>query len=347
MPQDPAGQRLSGESTAVYRSVADHDAEPAAIGKYRVLEKLGRGGQADVYRALHPSTRKDVAIKWSRTPRSLVQGAWEAIQAEGGILARLDHPNLARMFDVDVYQDRVFLVMEYVQGRNLAQFVQGQKLTFRQAAMLVRGVAWGAEAIHRQGIVHQDLKPANILIDEKGEPRLIDFGLARLRHAWVDESRQPEGGTAAYMSPEQARGDSREIGPKSDVFALGGVLYFLLTGQPPFVGANQNEVIEKARQNQFDEALLRQKKVPGRLTHLCLQSARHGADEAANSSGVRPQAGRLCLAKQMASSHWRRGLGARAGARSDFASGDITETARAVRSEKEGVGRAGRQTMAQ
>ncbi len=124
--------------------------------------------------------------------------------------------------------------------------------------------------VHRRGIIHRDIKPRNILIDEAGEPRLIDFGLARLRHAWSDRPDPTWGGTLAYMAPEQARLEHDRIGPRSDVFGLGAVLYFLLTGQPPFVGETTDEVWDRAKRCEFEKDALRLAKVPRRLGRICL-----------------------------------------------------------------------------
>ncbi len=124
--------------------------------------------------------------------------------------------------------------------------------------------------VHRRGIIHRDIKPRNILIDESGEPRLIDFGLARLRHAWSDRPDPTWGGTLAYMAPEQARLEHDRIGPRSDVFGLGAVLYFLLTGQPPFVGETTDELWDRAKRCDFEKDALRLARVPRGLRRICL-----------------------------------------------------------------------------
>ena len=117
-------------------------------------------------------------------------------------------------------------------------------------------VAAAADYAAPAGIVHRDIKPKNILVDEAGEPRLIDFGMARLRHAWSDDRRESDGGTFAFMAPEQARiespDDRQKVGPRSDVFALGAVLYFLLTGRAPFHGETWREAWDRARRCDYD-----------------------------------------------------------------------------------------------
>jgi hypothetical protein len=177
-----------------------------------------------------------------------------------------------KIYDLDFHNDRPFLVMEYVHGRNLADYAREVPVTPRRAAEIVAKLAGALAMVHRRGIVHRDIKPRNILIDEAGEPRLIDFGLARLRHAWSDRADPTWGGTLAYMAPEQARLEHQRIGPRSDIFGLGAVLSFLLTGQAPFVGETQDEVWDRARRCEFDAGALRAARVPRRLERICLKA---------------------------------------------------------------------------
>lgn len=247
-------------------------ARPPIIGKYVVLSALGRGGQADVYRAVHATLGKEVVIKLARRPFEPGRPERDRLLAEGKVLADLDHPHLARVCDVDFHEGCPFLVMDYVPGRTLHEHALDQRRTPRQAAGLVAQLARALGAAHRRGIVHQDLKPRNILIDEADQPRIIDFGLARLVHAWADPLDQPDGGTAAYMAPEQARGEAEQINPRSDIFALGAVLYFLLTGQAPFRGQDRAEVLDRAKRCDFDRTALRNARVPRRLEGICLRA---------------------------------------------------------------------------
>jgi serine/threonine protein kinase len=245
---------------------------PAAIGKYIVLDVLGRGGQADVYRALHTALGKEVVIKLSRRPLGPGQADRDRLLAEGKLLAELDHPCMARVYDADSYEGHPYLVMEYVRGPTLRQHVEGQRPRPRQAAALVAQLARALAVAHRHGVVHQDLKPKNILIDEAGRPRVIDFGMARLVHGWADRRAQPEGGTVAYMAPEQARGEVERIDARSDIFALGAVLYYLLVGRPPFQGHDRLEELQRAERCDFDRRALRAARVPPRLEAICLRA---------------------------------------------------------------------------
>jgi hypothetical protein len=246
---------------------------PAAIGKYLVIGRFPRTGQADVFRVVHPGLARDLVLKLSLAPVR-PDGRCEIIE-EGRILASLDHPHLVRVYDQDFLDDRPYLVMEFIRGRTLDQLAGEGGLNPRRAAALLAKVAGAADHAHRHGVFHRDIKPKNILVDEAGEPRLIDFGMARLRHAWSDDPGSP-GGTFAYMAPEQARVESPEeqakVGPRSDVFALGAVLYHLLTGEAPFPGRNWQESMDRARRCDFDRKALDDPKIPRELRHICLKA---------------------------------------------------------------------------
>jgi hypothetical protein len=257
---------------------------PDAIGKYKVVGRIDGGGEADVYRVVHLKLGNDLVLKLSRRPCGTEDRS--GLVAEGRLLVDLEHPNLVRIHDLDFLGDRPFLVMEYVHGRNLADYARDEPVTPCRAALLVAKLATVMGVAHRHGIIHCDIKPKNALIDKLGEPRLIDFGMARLRHAWSDRVHPSFGGTFAYMAPEQARQEADRIGPRSDIFALGGVLYFLLTGHAPFSGKDQNEIRDRARRCEFDAGALRAAKVPRRLERICLKaleadpSRRHDSAEA-------------------------------------------------------------------
>ncbi len=246
---------------------------PAAIGKYRVVALLGSGGQGQVYRAVHPTLGHDVVIKLGRDA-VVSPEARNRLRDEGRILAQLHLPGLVRVHDLDFFEDRPYLVMEYVSGRTLDQYATQERPTARQSAVLVARTARALAAAHHAGVVHQDIKPQNILVDAAGQPWLIDFGLARQQQAWHADRTEPGSisGTAAYMAPEQARGETDRIGPWSDIFALGGVLYFLLVGQPPFAGRTWSEALDRARKAEWDRQALASRRVPRRLRAICSQT---------------------------------------------------------------------------
>src|SRR5262245_19412507 len=262
-----------------FRSVSIHmppvsapQPRPAQIGRYLVVGTLDSGGQADVYRAVHPTLDKELAIKLSRQAVGRLSDHRPLLVAEGKLLAKLDHPNLARIYDLDFHDDRPFLAMEYVRGPNLRQYAAEAPVSPRRATEIVSGVARALAVVHRHGVVHQDVKPHNVLIDETGRPRLIDFGMARLRHAWDDGARGTSGGTPAFMAPEQARGEDAAVGPRSDIFALGGVLYYLLTGKAPFRAATVSDTLALAGRCEFDRAALDRPAVPRTLRAISLKA---------------------------------------------------------------------------
>ena len=287
---DPAGtpgtDPLGPEAVAAARARAEGQEDfPDAIGGYKVVGLLDGGGEADVYRVVHIKLGNDLVLKLSR--RRVGADNQPGLVEEGRLLVDLEHPNLVRIYDLDFHDDRPFLVMEYVHGRNLEQYAGEEPVTPRRAAALVAKLAEVMAVAHRHGITHCDIKPKNILIDKLGEPRLIDFGMARLRHAWSDRVESSVGGTYAYMAPEQARLEIDRIGPRSDIFALGGVLYFLLTGQPPFPGETQDEIWDRARRCDFEAGALRAAKVPRRLERICLKAmAAEPADRYATAEAL-------------------------------------------------------------
>lgn len=261
--------------TGNQRGAAAPDGDrPAVIGKFLILDALGKGGQAKVYRAFHPTLGREVVIKLSRRPLDVTQADRDHFVAEGKLLADLHHPNLARVYDLDFHEGCPFLVIEYVRGRNLRQVAGEHPFNPRQAAVLVAKVARALAIAHRRGVLHQDIKPENILIDETGQPRLIDFGLARLRDAWAGEADEPGSisGTPAYMAPEQARGETDRVDQRSDVFALGAVLYQLLVGKAPFAGKDDYDALARAARCDFDGTALRDGGVPRRLEAICLRA---------------------------------------------------------------------------
>ena len=259
-----------------------------SIGKYKIISLLGSGGQGDVYRALHPELNRDVVIKLVR-PRWQVDAGTiiaplrksqiQQVFEEGRLLAQLSHPNVAQVYDVGQSEGCPFLVMEYVQGGTLDQYQRVNRLDSKQIARLLAAVSRAVGAAHTKGILHRDIKPQNIVVREDGEPKLIDFGLAKLADVWHSND-QPPGvcGTLGFMAPEQARGDMGQIGPAADIFGLGAVLFYMLTGQPPYhgsstlTGVNLYAILERAKRCEWDRTALDTPQIPKRLAAICARA---------------------------------------------------------------------------
>ncbi len=251
---------------------------PETIGSYRILNVIAVHGQGVVYRADHPQLNRQVVIKVSKD--ALAPYAHAAIIEEGRALASLSHPNIAHVYDLLLEAGRPGLVMEYIEGRNLADRYGNTPIPAADAAALVCTLALAIEHAHSKGVIHRDLKPANIVMRASdNEPRIIDFGLARVRSAFhpaIEDSSY--GGTVAYMAPEQARwllarqrGETLEdpTNERTDIFALGAILYGLMTGRRIYSFTNNMDGLEKAATGEIDESGLGDAAIPRALAELC------------------------------------------------------------------------------
>jgi|GEM_PF-3955742 len=232
---------------------------PSKIGKYQVIEFLGSGGQAEVFKAMHPLLKQEVVIKVGRFSSSSANN--DRLINEGRLLTQLEHPNICRVLDLDFHDGKPFIAMHYVAGKTLREITLDDKA----AVVLLEKVARAVEFAHSKGVIHQDIKPSNVIMDKSGEPFLIDFGLARF------ESDETDGivGTVGYMSPEAAKANKALIGPRTDVFGLGALLHFLLVTRPPLEGDTFRQTLEQAKKGKTDFPLLDRVKTPNRLKAIC------------------------------------------------------------------------------
>jgi formylglycine-generating enzyme required for sulfatase activity len=211
------------------------DALPERFGPYHIVQRLGKGGMGTVYLARDTRLDRPVALKvchLSNQPQAL-----ERFRREAKAAAALRHPNLCPVYEYDVRDGIPYLVMAYIEGPTLAERL-GERgpLPQREAALLVRQLALAMHEAHSHGVIHRDLKPSNVAIDERGQPVILDFGLARQGAGARLTHTGATLGTPDYMAPEQVRGDTAAIGPACDVYSLGIILYELLTGEVPFQG---------------------------------------------------------------------------------------------------------------
>jgi hypothetical protein len=217
---------------------------PTAFGDYELVEEIGRGGMGVVYKAVQQSLGRTVALKMLlrrdlATPADLAR-----FRSEAEAAARLDHPGIVSIFEVGECGGHPFYSMQLVTGTTLAKRLLEGPLAARDAAALLAKVADAVQAAHARGVLHRDLKPSNILIDAAGEPHVSDFGLAKRLEA--EESVTHTGailGTPCYMSPEQAAGSRGDVGPTSDVWSLGAILYQMITGRSPFQASSPMDTL--------------------------------------------------------------------------------------------------------
>ena len=259
---------------------SDREATAPEIGLpqipgYEILEVLGRGGVGVVYKAVHLRLNRTVALKMLLAGAFATRAERQRFAREAEVVARLRHPNIVQVYDVGDLDGRPYFTMEFVEGGSLAEMIAGTPRPARQAAELMATLADAIEAAHRGGIVHRDLKPSNVLLTADGTPKIGDFGLAR--HLEVGPSLTQSGaavGTPSYMAPEQARGKSGEAGPAADLYALGAVLYELLTGRPPFRAESAAETLHQVITRDPVPPSRLNAKVPRDLETICLKCLR-------------------------------------------------------------------------
>jgi WD40 repeat protein/serine/threonine protein kinase len=220
------------------------------FGDYEILSEIARGGMGVVYKARQSKLNRIVAVKMILSGELASQEAISRFFTEAQAAATLDHPGIVPVYEIGEHEGKHYFTMGYIEGKSLAEKVNQGPLPPKEAAEMTRKIAEAIAYAHNKGVIHRDLKPANVLLDANGEPKVSDFGLARKIEQ--DSGLTRTGavmGTPSYMPPEQAAGKTSQVGPLSDVYSLGAILYCLLTGRPPFQAANpldtMMQVIEK------------------------------------------------------------------------------------------------------
>jgi serine/threonine protein kinase len=243
-----------------------------AIPDYQILGELGRGGMGIVFKARQTSLKRVVALKMIRDGVLADSEHLVRFQREAEAVAQLQHPNIIQVYEIGEYQGLPFFSMEFATGGSLAAMLAGKPLPPMQAAEMSRTLAQAVHHAHQRNIIHRDLKPANVLLAEDARLLITDFGLAKLldRDTVLSLSGAVMG-TASYMAPEQAEGKVHEIGPATDIYALGAILYELLTGQPPFKADTWQATVQQVIHKEPVPPTQLQPQVPRELEAVCLK----------------------------------------------------------------------------
>src|SRR5882762_8975838 len=222
----------------------------STLGTYKILEKLGEGGQGTVYKAVDSKLGRSVVIKVLPAELTVKEAYLKRFEREARLASSLDHPNICTIFDLNEINGIHFIVMQYIEGRNVRQLVHGRPLSLESALSITSQVTDALAAAHERGIIHRDIKAGNVMVTPTGQVKVLDFGLAKLLD---DEEAGASGihrteltevgvpyGTATYAAPEQARGD--RVDKRADIFSMGVLLYEMLTGTWPFRGKSTIDV---------------------------------------------------------------------------------------------------------
>jgi TolB-like protein/Flp pilus assembly protein TadD/predicted Ser/Thr protein kinase len=259
--------------TGLDKSVVEIKLDTSFVfGDYELLEEIGRGGQAVVYRARQKSLNRIVALKvigfghWETTPHL------KRFRHEAEAAASLEHPQIVPIYEIGESDGSCYFSMKFVEGGQLAELLKRESMSTRRAAELLAKIARTVHFAHQHGILHRDIKPGNILLDRQGEPHLTDFGLARLleQESTITHSSDVLG-TPSYMSPEQAAGRTKELTAATDVYSLGAVFYQMLTAEPPFAGGTTYETIRLVLESEPRNPRVRNAKIDRDLSTICLK----------------------------------------------------------------------------
>src|SRR5437773_4352716 len=252
---------------------------PRQFGEYQLLEEIARGGMGIVYEARQLSLNRLVAVKVLLSGPLASSTDLQRFRAEAEAVANLQHPNIVAIHDVGEQAGQPFFSMDYVEGRCLSELVREQPLPAPRAAGYVKTIAEAIQYAHERGVLHRDLKPSNVLIDHAGEPRIIDFGLAKRLSSdpQLSASNDPLTrtghvlGSPNFIPPEQAAGKRGAIGRHSDIYSLGALLYHLLTARPPFAAATTHEIVHQVLNTEPVGPRSLNPSVPRDLETICLK----------------------------------------------------------------------------
>jgi WD40 repeat protein len=248
------------------------DVSPVRVPGYEILRELGRGGMGVVYQARHERLNRLAALKMILYGGHAAEGDLARFRTEAEAVARLQHPGIVQIYEIGEHNGLPYLALEFCPGGSLLNRLDGTPLPPAQAARNVEALARAVHAAHQAGIVHRDLKPGNILLAADGSLKITDFGLAKKLDSSVGQTQTGAVmGTPSYMAPEQAAGLNKEIGPVTDLYSLGVILYELLTGRPPFKAATPLDTMMQQMHQEPVPPRKLQPQVPPDLETICLK----------------------------------------------------------------------------
>ncbi|MFO0868909.1 MAG: protein kinase [Pirellulales bacterium] len=272
-----AGQIPQDHVTLGAGDAADATPRIRYFGEYELLEEIARGGMGVVYKARQVKLNRIVAVKMILSGQLAAEADVQRFYTEARAAAHLQHPNIVAIHEVGEHDGQHYFSMDYVAGESLAARISRGPLPAREAAELLHKIARAVSFAHASNIIHRDLKPANILLDGRGEPHVSDFGLAK-QTTPAEEAERPALtatgqvlGTPSYMPPEQAAGHSEAMGPPSDVYSLGAILYCMLTGRPPFQAASALDTLWQVLHHDPVSPQSLNQAVPVDLNTMCLK----------------------------------------------------------------------------
>ena len=274
---------------------------PRQFGEYELLEEIARGGMGIVYRARQISLNRLVAVKLLLSGPLASSTDLQRFRAEAEAAANLQHPNIVAIHQVGEHAGQQFFSMDYIEGPCLSELVREHPLPAPRAAAYVKVLAEAIQYAHQRGVLHRDLKPSNVLIDHAGQPRIIDFGLAKRLNSdpqlsTLNDQLTLTGqllGSPNFIPPEQAAGKRDAIGRHSDIYSLGAILYHLLTSRPPFVAATAHETVHQVLNTEPASPRSLNPSVPRDLETICLKCLQKEPHR------------RYCTAQELADELWR------------------------------------------
>ena len=246
-------------------------------GRYQIIEELGRGGMGVVYKAQDTKLKRTVALKFLPPELTHISEVKERFMREAQAAAALDHPNICTVHEFDEAEEKTFISMAYIEGQSLKKKIESGPIEFNEALRIATQVAEGLQEAHKKGVVHRDIKSANIMVTERDQAKIMDFGLARVAGGTLVTKEPTIMGTVAYMSPEQARGEA--VDHRTDIWSLGVVLYEMISGQLPFQGDRETSVMYSIVHEAPKPLKALQSDIPEELEHVVEKALAKNLDD--------------------------------------------------------------------